>query len=366
MLYRIDEIWLEEEATDYPLTQEILGKLRGTKVFIGDEIASRQLAVNLAPDPFRLGKRILRLMKHRGTFVKPCPGTPAYICCGLEIVHIGQGCPMDCRYCALQAYLNRPVLELFVNVDDMMDAVRQHLTDASDVFHRLCTGEFTDSLALEPLTGVAAKLIECVSSFRNACLELKTKSYHVPQILFGTGSPSVVVSFSVNTSEIIRQEEFRSATLPQRIAAAVRVQAHGYKVGFHFDPIIPIKNWEEAYLDIIDRVYGAVDREGIAWISLGVLRFVPELKVVASDRFGPIPYYHDGFVRGLDGKRRLPADRRIQIYRRIAERIRFHHPDARVYLCMESLYVWKESLGIILHNGQDLARYLEAAVKKTC
>ena len=47
----------------------------------------------------------MRLMKHMGAFVKACPGTPEYICCGLEILHIGQGCPMDCRYCALASVL---------------------------------------------------------------------------------------------------------------------------------------------------------------------------------------------------------------------------------------------------------------------
>ena len=48
---------------------------------------------------------------------------------------------------------------------------------------------------------------------------------------------------------------------------------------------------------------------------MGVLRFVPELKEIAGARFGRIPYFHDGFLRGLDNKSRLHVDRRVEISR---------------------------------------------------
>ncbi|MDR2455519.1 MAG: hypothetical protein LBE49_02840, partial [Deltaproteobacteria bacterium] len=30
--------------------------------------------------------------RHKGSFIRPCPATPRYNCCGLNIIHIGQGC----------------------------------------------------------------------------------------------------------------------------------------------------------------------------------------------------------------------------------------------------------------------------------
>jgi spore photoproduct lyase len=95
---------------------------------------------------------------------------------------------------------------------------------------------------------------------------------------------------------------------------------------------------------------------------MGVLRFIPQLKEIAGARFGRIPYFHDGFLRGLDNKSRLHVDRRVKIYRSLAERIRLHSPDCRIYLCMESPYVWEEALSMRMETDRDLAAYLDASV----
>jgi spore photoproduct lyase len=291
--------------------------------------------------------------------VKSCPGTPEYVCCGLEIVHIGQGCPMDCRYCALQGYFNRPVLEVFVNTDDLLTQVQEHVTSDPNRFHRMCTGEFTDSLALDPLTGLAKRLVKQFSGFTNATIELKTKTDFIEPLLDIDPRGRAVLSFSLNAAPVTRREEIRSTSLKQRLSAAVRAQDRGYRLGFHFDPIIPIDGWERHYAETIDALYGSVKERSIAWISLGVLRFVPALKDVIRDRFGPVRYFADGFVPGLDGKSRLPVDRRIAILKRIADLIRRHDPDAPLYLCMESPLVWREALGLTMENDEELGAYLD-------
>jgi spore photoproduct lyase len=363
MRFPIEEIWIEDAAADAPLTGHILERLPGVPVFSGEAWVERSRSLVLENDPLARGKRILKLMTHKGAFVKPCPGTPAYVCCGLEILHIGQGCPMDCRYCALQVYFNRPVLEVFVNVDEMMAALSRHLDEHTDRFHRVCTGEFTDSLALDPLTGLARRLAAFFAGRKDASLEIKTKTDSVDSLLDVDPRGRVIVSFSVNAGKITATEEMRASALDRRLAAAVRVQARGYRLGFHFDPIVPLPGWEEEYTAVIDRIFSTVEPSAIAWISLGVLRFVPQLKDTVVQRFGPVPYFHDGFHRGLDGKSRLTADRRIRIYRRLVERIQFHRSDARVYLCMESPYIWQESLGIPMQSDDELATYLNEAVQ---
>jgi spore photoproduct lyase len=363
MKFSIEQIWIDDDAKEYPLTQEIVQQLPDAQVLVANEFVGPSRLLDLEPDPMRRGKRILRLMKHKGAFVKKCPGTPQYICCGLEILHIGQGCPMDCRYCALQVYFNRPVLEVFVNVDDLLGSLDSHLDAGSQRFHRICTGEFTDSLALNPLTGLAQTLVDFFSRRQGACLEIKTKTHLIEPLLRMEPRGRVVLSFSVNAEEITRTEEIRAATLESRLASAAMAQDRGYRIGLHFDPIIPIPGWQEAYSRTIDRIFGLVRPSAIAWISMGVLRFVPELKEIAGARFGRIPYYHDGFLRGLDNKNRLHVDRRITIYRSLAERMRMHALDTRIYLCMESPYVWEEALGIKMKSDNDLASYLDASVQ---
>lgn len=362
MNFSIEQIWIDEDAQGYPLTREIVQKLPDAKVRVGSDFAGQSRKLGLEPDPLRRGKRVLRLMKHKGAFVKACPGTPQYLCCGLEILHIGQGCPMDCRYCALQVYFNRPVLEFFVNVDDLLKSLGRHLGADSERFHRICTGEFTDSLALDPITGLARNLVTFFSARDGASLEIKTKTDFIEPLLGMHPNGRVVLSFSVNSREITRTEEMRASTLERRLAGAARAQDCGYRIGFHFDPIIPNPHWQEAYIRVIDNIFEVVRPSAIAWISMGVLRFVPELKEIAGARFGRIPYFHDGFLRGLDGKNRLHVDRRIRMYRTLADKIRLYSPDARIYLCMESPYVWEESLGIKMESDQELAAYLDASV----
>ncbi len=361
MKFPIEQIWVDQDALDEPLTREILEQLPSVEVFSGQSCTEQFHRLSLDADPILRGKRVLRLLKNRGSFVKPCPGTPHYLCCGLEILHIGQGCPMDCRYCALQVYFNRPALEVFVNVDDLMEALRLHLEKEPGKFHRICTGEFTDSLAMDHMTGHSRRLVEFFAGRKNASLEIKTKTDFVEPLLNLDPGGRVIISFSVNSRKVTSSEERQASKLEARLAAAGRAQRAGYRIGFHFDPIIPLPGWEEDYCATIDRIFETTEPSAIAWISLGVLRFVPELKQAAWHRFGPIPYFHEGFVRGLDGKSRLHADRRIRIYRVLAERIRAHANGVLIYLCMESPYVWERSLDVKISSSEELTALLDRA-----
>ena len=360
MKFPIEQVWIDDDVKDEPLTREILRKLPAARILGKVEIEDQCRGLELEPDPFYRGKRILRLAKNKGAFVKPCPGTSEYVCCGLEILHIGQGCPMDCRYCALQVYFNRPFLEVFVNMGDLFSSLENHLEKEVSGFHRICTGEFTDSLALDPLTGLASKLVEFFSHTTNASLEIKSKTDFIDPLLDIDPRGRVVIGFSVNSREITKKDEIRAVPLSKRLAAAVRAEKRGYRIAFHFDPIIPVPGWEESYSSVIDEIFNAVDHSSVAWISMGVLRFVPALKEIAAARFGRIPYFHDAFIRGLDGKSRLHVDRRIAIYRYMIDKIRARDPQARVYLCMESPYVWKESLGTRMDSDKDLISYLDS------
>jgi len=362
MNFPIDQVWVEPDAMDEPVAKRIIDKLGTSRVMPSRFIKHEIEKVMLDPDPLRKGKRILRLLRFQGNIVRPCPGTRSYICCGLEILHIGQGCPMDCTYCALQAYLNSPFLDVFVNFDDIYRGLSDHLEKNPGQFHRICTGEYTDSLALDPLTNLAQGLVSFFSTARNATLELKTKTDNIAPLLEVDPKGRTVVSFSVNAETVILREEHSSCSLKKRLRAATRLQERGYKLGFHFDPIIPYPDFEKDYEKTIRGIAASIHHEAIAWVSLGVLRFVPELKNIASARFGPRPFFHDAFVRGLDGKCRLPARRRIEIYRKLSDCFREHLPEARLYFCMESEHVWREALGIEMTDNAQLADYLNAAV----
>ena len=361
MKFKIDQFWIDSEAFDHPLTAQIVGRAPDARVLVGKEWQQEARQLELEPDPFKKGKRVVRLTSHKGLFVKPCPGTRDYVCCNLEILHIGQGCPMDCRYCALQFYFNKPVMEVFINQDQMMDELAKHIRDSKKPFHRICTGEFTDSLALDPLTNLSSRLVEFFRGETRASLEIKTKTDLIEPLLSLKPGGNVVVSFSMNSEEVVKSEELRSASLDMRLKAAALLEGAGYRLGFHFDPIIPSVNWRDAYSKTISKIFDKVSSRSIAWISLGVLRFQPVLKEIVKARFGPVGYFHEAFSPGLDGKSRLFVDRRIEIYRFMAGEIRARSQRARIYLCMESQEVWEKALGIKMVNSDQLSQYLDDA-----
>src|SRR5581483_3856121 len=135
------------------------------------------LADARSPDAFGAAKRRLFLQRHRGEFFKKCPGSDGQVCCNDFVINFASNFPMDCSYCYLQEYLqDNPALKVFSNVDDLIAEADRTLQNHRGVFFRIGTGEITDSLALEPSTGMARELIPYFAAQPNVLLELKTKS----------------------------------------------------------------------------------------------------------------------------------------------------------------------------------------------
>ncbi len=216
---------------------------------------------------------------------------------------------------------------------------------------RVGTGEFTDSLALEPWTGHVPWLAELVRPYPQVQLELKTKSANIAALLEIEPLSNMVVAWTLSPRARVTSDEPGTATLEERFAAAQKVAAHGFDVAFHFDPIIinpktPEEDPIAAYLEVVEEIFERLPVEKIAWISLGTLRFPRRF----MDDWGPKlrgnPIYFDEFVSGEDGKLRYFWPIRKNAYDRIARRIAELAADAvPVYLCMESQRMWGAGLG---------------------
>jgi len=108
------KIYVDQEIADSPLTESIMSRFKCPSLIVANakEVYS---SIAQADDPVQKGKEILFLTRNKGAFVKKCPGTSYYTCCGYKILHIGTFCSMDCSYCILQSYFHPPILQYFVN-----------------------------------------------------------------------------------------------------------------------------------------------------------------------------------------------------------------------------------------------------------
>ena len=374
------EIRVEESCLDLPLTRQIIQRAGALPLTVVPEKAAADPEAAPYPGTLGAGKRILYLGRNRGRFLKPCPATRVYNCCDYQVLNIGAGCPMDCTYCILQAYLNNPWLTFYVNIDDLWRELDQALDGSPHQpphhppnrpphqpprpFHRIGTGEFTDSMALDRLTGLSALLIEKMAGRTNAVLELKSKAVVLNHLADLDHRGRTIMAWSLNSPPVMQTLELHSAPLETRLAAAAQCARWGYPLAFHFDPIIYHPDWEEGYRQTIRRLFAAVPKERIAWISLGAFRFLPELRSIILRRFPAATFIHEEFVPGLDNKFRYFRTLRAEMYRLLADELRRHAaPHTCIYFCMESDTLWREIFGHTPAERGGLPAMLDTAAR---
>jgi spore photoproduct lyase len=302
-----------------------------------------------------LKKPLVFIVKEKWDFIKPCPCTKGHVGCGYWIFNTGFGCPFDCSYCFLQHYANFPGIILPANLRDFFDMFNASGLNTEKKPIRIGTGEFCDSLALDKITGYTKELIPFFKN-KNVLFELKTKSDAIANLLDLPASPNIVISWSLNPAAIVEKEEVGTASLPQRLLAAKKIQQKGYSIGFHFDPIIHVQNWHKLYQQTIDELYKHIE-PGFSWISLGTLRGKSQLKTNAQMRFPQSDIFYGELFLGDDKKLRYPQFLRKEIYAAMIARIREYDTKTPVYLCMEDNKMW-QVVGDKFKTSKDVESYL--------
>lgn len=315
-------------------------------------------------DPFRKAKEVLFLTWNKGPFIKKCPGTRSYICCGYKILNIGTYCTMDCAYCILQSYFHPPVLQYFINQERMIKEL--HILFKQSKTYRIGTGEFTDSMIWDYWTDLSQKLVGTFSSQSYSILELKTKSTNINKLKKPDHRKKTIVAWSVNTDRVIYNEEKDTASLHARLDAAKLCESWGYPIAFHFDPLILYNRCESEYEDVVESIFSSVSSDNIVWISLGAFRFIPSLKDIIQKRFPESKLIFGEFIQGLDNKLRYFKPLRIRLYQRIVRKIKEFSPDVLIYFCMEDNEVWEKVLGFIPSERGGLSRMLDDAAIQHC
>ncbi len=280
----------------------------------------------------------LFIVRENYDFFKRCPCTKGAYGCGYRVFNLGSGCIFDCTYCYLQEYVNFPGIFLPANIEDFFDEFRRYAKKGM----RLGTGEFGDSLALDRLSGYAGPIIEFFRGQEDVFFEFKTKSAEISGLLSVRHAGNIVISWSINPQRVIDNNEYFTASLEERLEAASRCGAAGYKLGFHLDPVIHYPGWEKDYERLIEELFQKISPGSVAWISLGTFRFRPPLKQVIERRFPQNTILDDELIPGYDGKLRYLPEVRRGIYEKILSFLRARSRGLNVYLCMEERAIWKD------------------------
>jgi len=354
---------ISEDVRNLNHTVEILERLgKASFEYVKDIDAFISEILNSEEDICSIRNQYLFICKNRGRFYQWCPGTKKYICCGYKILHLIQNCLLDCSYCILQSYFKNPFLYVYSNLDDMFNELSSVLNKKSESLFRIGTGEFTDSLFFDHITLHSKILIPYFAKKQNAIVELKTKTNNIENLLDLAHKGHTVVSWSVNSEKIAQEEEPLAVSIDERIKSAEMCQDFGYKIGFHFDPIIHYYGWEKDYKKVIEKIFLKIKPENIAWISIGCLRFMPSLKLIIQKRFSNSKIIYEEFIIAEDGKMRYLKPLRVHIYKTLYEYIREISHGVPVYLCMEREDVWENALGLKHFSSKKLTKMLDESV----
>ena len=348
------QVTIEASVSATPIAEryERYARAHEIPVVLGDGVADevqegRTLAV---------GKKEVLVSEFRGAAVKKCTGIEEqYICCNLHIMNQTLNCPLDCSYCILQAYTNRPVMTVHANIDDMLTQLREQTETQPERLFRVGTGDLADALALDSVGEVTRELVPRIAKIPNVVLELKTKTAAVRQLLHLEHRGRVVVSWSLNTPTIVKTEEHRCASLEERLEAAQQVVDAGYLTAFHFDPMVVYEGWEEGYASTASRLIEAIPADRIAWISLGALRFPPKMLKTMRRRFPNSRLPLGELIVAADGKIRYLKPLRLALYNAMVQALDFGADhDVFTYLCMEFPEVWRRVFGAAPASRHEL------------
>ncbi|PLX66019.1 MAG: DNA photolyase [Denitrovibrio sp.] len=305
-------------------------------------------------------KNCIHITSGPNSFVHRCPATNIYRCCDYYVADVAEGCPFDCTYCILQSYLNHEYIKVYADFEGVKNDI---LNLPKDKFYRLGTGELSDSLAIDHILNFSGFIAESVNSAENLLFEFKTKSVNIKNLL-NINPKNMMVSWSLNPQEIIEKEEHGAASLANRLKAAKICADYGYKIGFHFDPLVYYQDFEKGYSDVLEKMVNSVPESSVEYISVSTFRFIPELLDIVRGKFDRSLLLQSEYVKTMDGKMRYFKPLRVHMLDFFVKELRRHWKDVFVYFCMEHESVWKKTLGYDPGEREDFEKYFPCQIRQ--
>lgn len=263
----------------------------------------------------------------------PVPEEPTDVVCPhfMELKW-ANGCPYNCAWCYLQGTFRftgkQPRIK---DYDKILQHVKTFLDNGSQP-EILNTGELADSLLSEGTDDPFSKFI--IPTFEKQSkhkILFLTKSTDVKNLLKIDKHDTVIMSFSMNALPVAARWE-KAPNIEDRIKAAKKVADAGYEVRIRIDPMVPVFEWEEHYVDLVDRIFRSFMPERI---TFGSLRGLQSTINNSSDR---------SWVRFLSERsnwgKKIDADTRYAMYKRIIDHLEESYDYHNVALCKETVDMW--------------------------
>jgi spore photoproduct lyase len=277
-----------------------------------------------------------------------CPvASDKTVCCNLHTLDVVENCPYACSYCTIQTfYSNRYIFDKHIK-EKLMS-----LKLNNKRFYHFGSGQSSDSLVWGNKYGILDALYQFAENNPNILLELKTKSNNIDYFLNNNHPKNVVLSWTLNTPTIIQHEEHQTATMEERLKAAVKVVSYGIKTAFHFHPMVYYHGWQQEYESVVAYIMHSFTPEDILFISFGSVTLIKPVLEKIRLRGVPTKITQMEMVKDPHGKYTYPDEIKITLFRHIYRLFDPWKKSVFFYLCMEKQQIWHKVFGYAYDSNE--------------
>lgn len=196
------------------------------------------------------------------------------------------GCPGHCHYCYLQTSLgDKPYVRVYVNHDHIFERARRYIEARKPEITRFEGSCVSDPVPVEPYTGSLAAAITFFADESLGRFRFVTKYDQIDSLLDLDHRDHTEIRFSINTPHVVKTFEPGTSPLDGRIAAAGKVAAAGYPLGFLIAPIIIYQGWREDYARSVENLRSAIPGDVHPSFELITHRFTNTARRLIQQRY---------------------------------------------------------------------------------
>jgi len=244
------------------------------------------------------------------------------------------GCPYDCAWCYLKGTFRfqpngtSPVVKPYKKIESHTKKFLEEVKTPEI----LNAGEIADSLMHEDGASPFSKFIIPIfeEQERHKVLFL-TKSANVKNLLEIEPHNQAIISFSLNAMPVAKRWE-KAPSVKKRIEAAKKVFNAGYELRIRIDPMVPVEDWEEHYLELLNILFDNVNPERI---TLGSLRGLQSTINGCTDKSW-VKYLRETSNWG----KKIDFETRQMLYSTVINELKSKHDFRNVALCKETVHMW--------------------------
>ena len=296
---RFSHIYVEKKILDNKNTLEILSKFRDAKIIEIDNYKEVFSSNNQDFHLQKLGQNLI-LASNKPNMIYE----GAVVCEDFENDNFYYtssiiNCIYDCEYCYLQGVYSSGNIVIFVDIEKVFEEVEELYNKLKSLY--LCVSYDTDLLAIENICSFSEKWYHFIKDKKDLKIELRTKSANIDKFLNLDVLDNFIIAFTLSPEGIALKNEKYTASLKNRVKAIKELQNKGWKVRICIDPLIYTDDFEKNYSEMIEYLFGEIDKNKVIDVSIGVFRTSKEYlkKMRNQNKKSEILYYPFECIDGV-------------------------------------------------------------------